>query len=127
MIYSVFLLIDNFVFQDFWQAFGEAATRGRIKVCVFSMESLLVQLHISRRHGNPTNCSERRFWQYSCGNSKCRLCHRGPLDLKGHIRSSAAGLLGWSLLVQEPFDHSEGSCLVIRSFGVKRSKVSSVG
>ena len=69
------------------------------------MENLLVQLHISRRHGNPTNCSERRFWQFSCGNLRCRLCHQGPLDLRGHIRSSSAGLLGWSLLVQEPVGH----------------------
>ena len=111
------LLFTTLIFPlDFWQAFGEAATRGRIKTGIFSMENLLVQLHISRRHGNPTNCPERRFWQYSCGNLRCRLCHQGPLDLRGHIRSSSAGLLGWSLLVQEPFDHTVGLLFVEWSF-----------
>ena len=88
------------------------------------MESLLVQLHVSRRHGNATNCSERRPWQLSCGNQRCRLCHRGPLDLRGHIRSSSAGLLGWSLLVQELIDHTVVVILVegyLRSIGSKVS------
>ena len=103
---TVGFIIVNLCLLDYWQSFGEAATRSRIKTSVFSMESLLVQLHISRRHGNATNCLERRPWQLSCGNSRCRLCHRGPLDLRGHIRSSSAGLLGWSLLVQELIDHT---------------------
>ena len=88
---------------DFWQSFGEAATRGRVKTAIFSMEYLITQMHIGRRHNNTTNCSERGPWQFSCGNSECRLCHSGALDLRGQIRSTGSGLLGWMFIVQEKF------------------------
>ena len=94
----------KFYFLDFWQSFGEAVTRGRYKTAIFSMENLLVLVHISRRHNNTTNCPDRKRWQYSCGQRSCRLCFKGSLDLRGQIRSSAAGLLGWTVLVKELVD-----------------------
>ena len=85
---------------DFWQSFGEACTRGRIKTCIFAMENLLMQLHVGRKHWSPSNCSERAPWQYSCSNQSCRLCFQAPLDLRGQVRMSAAGLLGWEVILK---------------------------
>lgn len=70
------------------------------------MENLLVLLHIGRQHNNTTNCPDRKRWQYSCGKQSCRLCFQGSLDLRGQIRSSAAGLLGWTVLVKGLVDRN---------------------
>ena len=89
-----------FLLLDFWQAFGEACTRGRVKTAIFAMENLLMQLLIGRRHWSPSNCPDRGPWQYSCANQACRLCFMAPLDLRGQVRMSAAGLIAWEVLLQ---------------------------
>ena len=59
-----------------------------------------MQLLIGRRHWSPSNCQERDPWQYSCSNQSCRLCFMAPLDLRGQVRMSASGLLGWELILK---------------------------